>query len=257
MYCKNCGRQLKEGMRFCDRCGQSVRKNKQSSQSAKRQEIEELKAERLNRKKRLAEKEAKQVRVKKRKNKGGITAIFLIAALLIAVVSCIIGYNLMLPDTQSNLPISTDVPTATTAATQIPSSATAAPSKDGYTTITIGAITCPYPSDFHSNPVTGNEKLNLTDALGGATMIVSQEGKSGTATELMRDHVRQTGGTLTYNRAGDDWYAVTAEVSGTAYHRKCIIRNGIATYYDFSYNAQSASKQKYTEYIEYIDSNFK
>ena len=26
MYCKNCGRQLKEGTRFCDRCGQSVRK---------------------------------------------------------------------------------------------------------------------------------------------------------------------------------------------------------------------------------------
>ena len=49
MYCKNCGRQLKEGTRFCDRCGQSVRKNNQNSQTTKRKEIEELKAERLNR----------------------------------------------------------------------------------------------------------------------------------------------------------------------------------------------------------------
>ena len=62
IYCKNCGRQLKEGARFCDRCGQSVRKTTESSQAAKRREIEELKAERLNRKKRLAEKEAKQER---------------------------------------------------------------------------------------------------------------------------------------------------------------------------------------------------
>ena len=59
MYCKNCGRQLKEGTRFCDRCGQSVRKNNQNSQTTKRKEIEELKAERLNRKRRLQEKEAK------------------------------------------------------------------------------------------------------------------------------------------------------------------------------------------------------
>ena len=47
MYCKNCGRQLKEGTRFCDRCGQSVRKNNQNSQTTKRKEIEELKAERI------------------------------------------------------------------------------------------------------------------------------------------------------------------------------------------------------------------
>lgn len=59
MYCKNCGRQLKEGTRFCDRCGQSVRKNNQNSQTTKRKEIEELKAERLNRKRRLQEKRGK------------------------------------------------------------------------------------------------------------------------------------------------------------------------------------------------------
>ena len=94
MYCKNCGRQLKEGMRFCDRCGQSVRKSQQSGKSAKRQEIEELKAERLNRKKRLAEKEARQYVSKKRKKKKGNTFMFIVILILIAVLSVIIGYNI-------------------------------------------------------------------------------------------------------------------------------------------------------------------
>ena len=98
MYCKNCGRQLKEGTRFCDRCGQSVRKNNQNSQTTKRKEIEELKAERLNRKRRLQEKEAKQARNKKRRKSKGSVMIFIIVALLIAIVSVIIGYNMMAPN---------------------------------------------------------------------------------------------------------------------------------------------------------------
>ena len=50
-------------------------------------------------------------------------------------------------------------------------------SKNGYSKMTISGVTCVYPSTFNSNPTTGNQKLNLTDALGGATMTVSQEGK--------------------------------------------------------------------------------
>ena len=60
--------------------------------------------------------------------------------------------------------------------------------------MTISGVTCVYPSTFNSNPTTGNQKLNLTDALGGATMTVSQEGKSGAPSDLMRDYARQTGG---------------------------------------------------------------
>lgn len=37
MYCKNCGRQLKEGTRFCDRCGQSVRKKQPEQPNYKTQ----------------------------------------------------------------------------------------------------------------------------------------------------------------------------------------------------------------------------
>lgn len=266
MYCKNCGRQLKEGTRFCDRCGQSVRKNNQNSQTTKRKEIEELKAERLNRKRRLQEKEAKQARNKKHRKSKGSVMIFIIVALLIAIVSVIIGYNMMAPNdnglgtapTSTNSPASaTNMPTDTANNVSSTSSPSNSASKNGYSKMTISGVTCVYPSTFNSNPTTGNQKLNLTDALGGATMTVSQEGKSGAPSDLMRDYARQTGGEVSYSRAGDDWYAVTVTTDDTVYHRKCVLKNGIAVYYDFSYSSMTSTAQKYTEYIDYMDSNFK
>lgn len=253
MYCKNCGRQLKEGMRFCDRCGQSVRKSRQSTQVTKRQEIEELKTERLNRKKRLAEKEARQNRNKKRRKNNGNAFIFIIVILLIAVLSTIIGYNIFAGDGGKG----NATPTPSASATVSPSATQSTTgSKKGYAEIKVGSVTCPYPSNFHSNTLEGNEKLNLTDAFGGATMIVSQEAKSGEAKNLMAEYAAKCGN-VSYSRAGSDWYAITYEDEGVINHRKCVIRNSLAVYYDFSYNADSGSSEKYTEYIEYIDANFK
>lgn len=253
MYCKNCGRQLKEGMRFCDRCGHSVRKSQQSSQSAKRQEIEELKTERLNRKKRLAEQEAKQFAKKKRKKKSGNTFAFLIVIVLIAIVSIIIGYNIFPNNGNVSQPSATNTATAAPA---VSPSATATSAKAGYTMLTIGNITCPYPSDFHSNTVTAGEKLNATDPLGGAVMIVAQEGKGGVPKDMMMEYA-SLGSNVSYSRAGDDWYAITLELDGKINHRKCIVRNGISVYYDFTYDATSSSVKRYQDYISYIDSNFK
>ena len=260
MYCKNCGRHLKEGTRFCDRCGQSVRKNSQTSGSNKRQEIEELKAERLNRKKRLAEKEAKQAEMRKRKKKRGGALSFVVIAVLIAAVSVIIGYRLMAPKSGGSIAVTaTQLPTGAVQTVSPASSPTAEPAdvKSGYTSITISGITCPYPSNFHSGTVTGNQKLSVTDALGSATMTVTQEGKSGNVNDLMREYAREIGGEVSYSRAAGDWFAVTTQAQGNVYHRKCILRNDIAVYYDFTYSASSSSAQKYTEYIEYIDANFK
>lgn len=261
MYCKNCGRQLKEGMRFCDRCGQSVRKSKQSSQVAKQREIEELKAERLNRKKRLAEKEAKQARSKQRKKKKGNTFIFVIIILLIAAVSVIIGYNIFPNNGGTGMVSVTASPSAGNSKTASPvatPSGSASASKSGYSEITVSGITCPYPSSFHVNTTTGNEKLNITDSLGGATMVVSQEAKSGEPKDMMKDYISEIGaqGNPTMH-AGSEWYSVTATVGDEVYHRKCIVRNGLAVYYDFKYDASSSSAKKYQEYTDYIDSNFK
>ncbi len=254
MYCKNCGRHLKEGTRFCDRCGQSVRKSGAGAASAKRREIEALQTERLNRKKRLEEKEAKRAQNKKRKKSGGRAFGLAVVVLALAVLSVVLGYKIMSPSRSTDTIAATDTPQASTA--QL--TETASPDmKTGYTSITIGSITCPYPSAFHSNTVSGNQKLNLTDALSGATLIVTQEGKSGSVNDLMREFARETGGEVSYSRAGSDWYALTAEAEGKIYHRKLALRNGIAVYYDFTYDASSTSAQKYEEYIEYIDANFK
>ena len=46
MYCKNCGKTLPDDARFCDKCNMSVRQEK-----GKMELIEELKEERLARKK--------------------------------------------------------------------------------------------------------------------------------------------------------------------------------------------------------------
>ncbi|MGN0107872.1 MAG: zinc-ribbon domain-containing protein [Hominilimicola sp.] len=261
MYCKNCGRQLKEGMRFCDRCGQSVRKSKQSSQAARHREIEELKAERLNRKKRLAEKEAKQARNKQRKKKNGNAFAFVIVILLIAVVSVIIGYNIFPKSGGNGTITATTSPTADNKAAALPvttPSGTASAVKSGYSEITVSSITCPYPSSFHSNTTSGNEKLNITDSLGGANMVVSQEAKSGEPKELMKEYISEIGADGNpIMHAGSEWYSVTATVDDKVYHRKCIVRNGLTVYYDFTYDASSSSSKKYEEYTDYIDSNFK
>ncbi len=110
--------------------------------------------------------------------------IFIIVALLIAIVSVIIGYNMMAPNdnglgtapTSTNSPASaTNMPTDTANNVSSTSSPSNSASKNGYSKMTISGVTCVYPSTFNSNPTTGNQKLNLTDALGGAAMTVSQE----------------------------------------------------------------------------------
>ncbi len=251
MYCKNCGRHLKEGLRFCDRCGQSVRKN-QSRQTSRQQEIEELKAERLNRKRRLENKEAKQALNKKRKKKSNGTVLFIIIILLIALASVLTG--LCIGSCDSGKTQSTNTIAATSAPTASPNESV---TKNGYTIFTIGDVKCPYPSDFHSNPLTGKEKLSVTDALGGATMTVSQDGKNGEPKDLMLEYLNEIGGKESYSHAGSEWYSITINSNGKVYHRKCLVRNGITIYYDFIYNEGSASESKYTEYINHIDANFK
>ena len=89
-------------------------------------------------------------------------------------------------------------------------------------------------------------------------MIVSQEAKSGEPKELMKEYITTIGADDNPTmHAGSEWYSVTATVDDKVHHRKCIVRNGLAVYYDFEYDASSSSAKKYVEYIDYIDSNFK
>ncbi|MBQ2663154.1 MAG: zinc-ribbon domain-containing protein [Clostridia bacterium] len=258
-YCKNCGRQLKDGMRFCDRCGQSVRKAQESGQAARHREINELREERLNRRKRLAEKEERQIRAKenKRKKNGKNIAIYILVILLIAVASVLIGF-LLAGGSNSSTTSKNSSQTATTKPYSTPV-VTEAPAAAGtFSEITVGNVRCPYPSGFHSGTVSGNEKMNLTDPLGGAKMIIAQEAKGGDPIDLAKAYSNSVGASTPDDmRKGDDWYSVTATVNGTVHHRKSIIRNGLSVYYDFEYEKSSGSASTYEGFIEEIDKNFK
>jgi predicted nucleic acid-binding Zn ribbon protein len=262
MYCKSCGRQLKEGMRFCDRCGQSVRKNNQSVQTTKRREIEELKTERLNRKKRLAEKEAKQAKNKQRKKKKSNVFVFLIICILIALASWLIGYVWFAKDStplQADYAGQSKSSETAASATPTPTPASDTKLKSGYSSITIGNIVCPYPEDFSKETTASNEKLNLSDKLSGATMIIAQEGNSGEPKDLMKAYIKEKGGKVNdgESNATNDSYTVTIHSGGKVYHRKCIKVNNGTVYYDFTYTDSSEYESKYKEYINYIDANFK
>ena len=258
-YCKNCGRQLKDGMRFCDRCGQSVKKAQENGQAARHREINELREERLNRRKRLAEKEERQIRAKenKRKKNGKNIAIYILVILLIAVASVLIGF-LLAGGSNSSTTSKSSSQTATTKPYSTPV-VTEAPAAAGtFSEITVGNVRCPYPSGFHSGTVSGNEKMNLTDPLGGAKMIIAQEAKGGDPIDLAKAYSNSVGASTPDDmRKGDDWYSVTATVNGTVHHRKSIIRNGLSVYYDFEYEKSSGSASTYEGFIEEIDKNFK
>lgn len=260
-YCKNCGRQLKDGMRFCDRCGQSVRKAQENGQAARRREIEELREERLNRKKRIAEKEERQrtVREKRRKSRGRRAAVYIAALLLITLASVLVGYFFFAGKSGGNDETSGNV-TTVPAVTEAPSK-TETPSAEGeYAEITVGNVRCPYPAAFHSGSASGNIKMNLTDPLGGAKMVIAQDVVEKSLTELAKDYLRQIGAaspTEMKSNDSENSYTVTAEVNGTVYHRKCVVRSNLAVYYDFEYSASSGSAPAYEKYITDIDARFK
>lgn len=256
MYCKYCGKELKEGARFCDRCGQSVRKTLESEQAAKHREIEELKAERLNRKKRLEEKEARQKDVKnKGRGRHGGVIIFVFVAVFLAILSVIVGYSMISSDSGTSMARQTATPSASANASPTPLPTAEA---EKYSQITVGNISIPYPTNFYTNTTSGNVQLDLLDKLGGATMKVTKEVRTGEITDLMKEYITSIGAEGNPEmRAGSDWYMATAEVDGKVYHRKCIVRNNLAVYYDFVYDSTSTTKKKYNDYISYIDSNFK
>ena len=261
-YCKNCGRQLKDGMRFCDRCGQSVRKSQENSQAARHKEIRELQEERLNRKKRLAEKEERQrtVREKRRKSRGRRAVIYILAILLITAASVLVGYFYFSGRSGSTNDVTggMSVPSATATPSAVQ---TETPVQSGeYAEITVGNVRCPYPAAFHSGSASGNVKMNLTDPLGGAKMIIAQEVTEGALTELAKGYLSQIGATSATemkSNESESSYTVTAEVKGTVYHRKCVVRSKLAVYYDFEYSASSGSAPAYEKYIAEIDARFK
>ncbi len=195
---------------------------------------------------------------------------FVIAVLVLAILSIAISYHLATKDSKINDNAdSTPAPSAqavsgntasqpqasaSTAGTQEQKNSTL-PS-DGFRVFEINNVGCPYPSGFTKQAVSGSAKLSLTDTAGGATMTVNQElGVTGSPAELMKEYAGELGVTPDYSLAAKDNYSVTAKKNGTVYHRKCIISGSSAIYYDFVYQTNSSSRAQYEQYIEYIDEN--
>ena len=282
-YCKNCGRQLKDGVRFCDRCGKSVRQSRESENSKKQKQIEKLQKERLERKRRQEEREIidKKRKERRRQQRAKHSKIFIAAFAIIAAIAviAIISFSITLKvsedavwktsavDENAN---STSVPTMQPSTTSAPVSPVApgendamnaTANKDDYKVLKLSnGMEIPYPEVFDKEETSGNEELNLTDDFGGgATMVVcSDEYPGGTPSELMKEFASDADGEIVYSLAGSDWYGITVDNKGEISHRKYIIDrdSDSVVYYDFVYDDDSDYAEDYEGYIEYIDEKF-
>ncbi len=284
MYCKNCGRELKDGMRFCDRCGQSVRQGNKSERTAKREEIEALKQERLNRKKKMAELEAKKAAEKKNRRKQrkafrkNPKFIYITAIILIIIVSAAVSYMITVSDSKDanwkttdnsvelnstsaptirpDDPSITPAPTSTALPTVASEPENTDPvNADGYRVFTTpNNIEFPYPTAFTKKNAGDSSLLNLMDSVGGGSISLKEDKPNGMkSAEMMKEYAQSLGGTISYSRAGDNWYSITLEKNNFIYHRKCLIQGSKVLYYDFQYDKSSVSAAQYLVYIDYMD----
>jgi TolA-binding protein len=290
IYCKNCGKALKDGTRFCDRCGQSVRRSQHSESSAKARQLEELQRERMRRQRMKQAQERKEERIeslkkkkkqeqRQRRRKNRLVLITVVAILLFTAIIAAISFTVTTmssddapwktQDGSVNLN-ATAIPTMQPDNTAVP--ATPAPSisvakenndntdGDGYRVCSLSiGIDCPYPPGFAKNDTEEGQELNIVDSSGGATMkIYTQEYPGGTPSSLMKEYARKAGGTVDYSLAGSTWYAITIKEDGIIRHRKYVIHeeSDSVAYYDFEYDENSSSAADYEKYIDYIDDNF-
>lgn len=271
-YCKNCGRQLKEGARFCDRCGKSVRQNGNSEVAKKQKEIEKLQRERLERKKRQEELDAIEKRKKarkqekRRKQKKALVLITACAAVMVVVaVISFIATTLTSKDEQwkNNVPIgglSSDVvPTMQPSVTAEPATAPPPSEKDNYSAYELSnGMRFSYPKTFSEEDPEDNEELYFIDDNGAEIRVYMIEYPGGTADSLMRRFADSQEGKVTSSLTGNDWYMITIQDDDTVKHRKYIIdrENDLSVYYDFEFDSSLASAYEYEDNMDYISENF-
>lgn len=294
LYCKNCGKELKDDARFCDRCGQSVRRSQQSERSVKARQIEELQRERIKRQRLMKAQEQREERVnnlkqqkkqqkrsKKKKNlkKRGPFFAWTLIVLFVIIVSAVVSFIVTSRTSEDAIWKTKDASVelnATTVPTMQPSGdfipATPMPTvsiarenkdvtdDDGYRVCELSTgIKCPYPSVFSKNETEDAQELNAVHTAGGGTLkIYAEEYPGGTPSSLMKAYAKKQGGTVEYSLAGSTWYAITVTKNGIVRHRKYVIDSSSdsVAYYDFEYDENSIFADDYKEYIDYMDDNF-
>lgn len=292
MYCKNCGRELKEGARFCDRCGQSVRRGQNSERAQRQHEAEKLKQERIERKRIREEQEAEKARLReirrKKNRKRNRILIVVFILLMLMLVSGIVTYIITSSTSnqsswktkdETQAANSTVLPTikpvgaeanATAQPTVVPETPTPEPvvnndptNSSGYKVSTISAkVKCPYPADFEKQSISevdkNTTKLSVLDPKGGATIKVKEESidSSKKASVLMKEYAQSMQGKTVSSLAGNGWYGITIEKNNVCYHRKCVLNGDKQYYYEFQYSLGSGYDDKYNKYITYMDDHF-
>lgn len=285
MNCKKCGKRLSDKARYCDRCGSAV-KGAASSMSVARKTTSSRGGTAVAtkpttrsknsydayRKKKMQE----ELEQRRRRRKVRIAILWIILLAIIgAVGGGLYAYTYMMrggtPENEEASVSETDIPISnpektesiqTPEATQTPKpTATPEPNDnnpgcDIYIDRAYG-FKCAYPADFETGSLMNkNTRLSLEDGSGDAQVLICHEkiNKSDTASGLMRDYVEGLGVDPEFNRAGDKWYSVTFIRNGRVQHRKAVILDDSQfVYYDFVYEQGSDNKNKYEDYIDYMD----
>lgn len=248
MYCKNCGKELPDDARFCDKCNMSVRKKE-----GKMDMIEELKEERLARQK-AHEIEARLKKIKKVKRKR-YRAVALIIIGVIAVWGAIVGLSFWnnykdstLRDAQPEL-MATEEPEATPEATEKVNSGE-------YSLITVDGIEITYPAEFSQSEVAeGDYVASFSNEEGSARIIIDRKTATQTPNELMDEYYRSVlNAKSEKSSATDAGYTITLTAGTKKHHKKCLIKDGEAISYEIIYPKDSSDE--YEKHIEYMDEKF-
>ena len=282
MYCKKCGRKLREEARFCDYCGQSTKETRSQSapKTTRTQSSSKARSEyEKNKKQRQIERE----RVQKNRR----TAFFLLlVAIVVAAVLGFASYNMTKTELdkekqvteETQTPKTTQEPIETEDDTEEEKTSEATPkstetsqkteeknekyyesvakSCNIYRDDRMDSIRCPYPESFEQGSKSNkNTVISLVDPLNDGAMMICSEtvGTGKSASTLMKNYAEGVGGSIKTSRAGDGWYEITFERNNKLNHRKAVVVDGLCVYYDFSYDVDSGESSSYEEYIEYID----
>ncbi len=269
MYCKRCGRKLDDTSRFCDRCGKSVKSN--SAEKTRKKEIEELAQSRIKRNKKLKEQENINNPKKQGISDRSVIIIILVVIIVILLASILGTYFWLVGATNDEIWRSQDgsvVMNATPTPEVInnnentpsstPFTLTGNVNEDGYSAYEFDGKKFMYPSVFKKSNTNDVVKLRLTDTEGeGIIELDVQNAVKSKAHDLMLKFAQENPeNEVISSRAGANWYIIDLESAGVLTHRKCVISNGLAISYNFTYNADSRYTQLYEQYIEYMDDSF-
>ena len=260
MYCKKCGKRLDKNTIFCERCGTSV--NRENTPKQKKEEIEEFAKSRTER---------STTKKKKRISDKSIILLVILGVLLIMTVPAVVSYNIM-TDNSKNALWRTQDGSAKMNATPTPK-ATNEPKKDdsstlytltdninedGYAEYEFDKKVFLYPADFVKANTGGESRLKVVDSVGdGVIELKIESDKDQKPQQLMLDYAQGDGANeVQSSRAGDDWYTIDLINAENFIHRKCVLVNGAAISYTFTYPAGSRYKSLYKQYGEYMDEKF-